>query len=125
MPMKVKSEQINTEHYHYTLDENENQLFPVKARPGEVIIVHSVCIYNDSGANYDVCYKLMKQRGHVIRLNYVATINAGVVQRWATDVYLNGEEECGVAVTPNAAGDTLAVNFQILRFRDDEYTIPT
>ncbi|GAI46605.1 unnamed protein product, partial [marine sediment metagenome] len=81
MPMKVKSGQINTEHYHYTLADGENILLPVKARPGEVIIVHSVCIYNDSGANYGVCYKIMKQRGHVIRLNYVATINAGIVQR--------------------------------------------
>jgi len=125
MPIKLKSEQLNTEHYHYFLAADENCLFPVKARPGEVVIVHSVCLYNPSQANYTLGYKLMRQRGHTCRLNYTATINAGTVQRWATDVYLKDGEECGFAITPNAAGDEIAANFQILRFRDDEYTIPT
>jgi len=125
MPIKIKSEMLNTEHYHYTLAAGENCLFPVKARPGEVLIVHSVCLYNPSQANYTLAYKLMRQRGHVCRLNYAAALNTGVVQRWGTEVYLKDGEECGFAITPNAAGDEIAANFQILRFRDDEYNIPT
>jgi len=121
MPIKCQSNQINTEHYHYTLEAGENIFFPVKARPGEVIVVHSVCLYNPSQANYTLAYKLMRQRGHIIRLNYAATLNAGVVQRWATDVYLRDHEEGGFAITPNAVGDEIAVSFQIIRMRDDEY----
>lgn len=125
MPLKLKSEQLNTEHYHYTLAADENIFFPVKARPGEVVCVHSVCLYNPSQVNYTLAYKLMRLRGHICRLNYQAAINAGVVHRWATDVYLKEHEECGFAITPNAAGDEIAANFQIIRFRDDEYEIPT
>lgn len=121
MPIKSQSNQIRTEHYHYTLAADENIFLPIKARPGEVIVVHSVTIYNPTQANSGVCYKLMRQKGHIIRLNSVAAINAGVVQRWATDVYLIDHEEGGVALTPNAAGDIYAVSFQIMRMRDDEY----
>lgn len=121
MPIKCKSDQINTEHYHYTLAAGENILFPVKARPGEVIIVHSVCLYNPSEVNYTHAYKLMRQRGHICRINYAAAVNAGVVQRWATDVYIIEHEEVGFAITPNAAGDVVDANFQIIRMRDDEY----
>jgi len=119
--MKVKSDQIRTEHYDYSMAAGENIFYPIKARRGEVIIVHSVCIYNPTQANSGACYKIMRVKGHECRLNYTAAINAGVVQRWATDVYLVDGDECGVAMTPNAAGDMYCVNFQILRFRDDEY----
>ena len=63
----------------------------------------------------------MRSKGHTIRLNYAAALNAGVVQRWATDVYLIDHEECGFAITPNAVGDIVAATFQIIRMRDVEY----
>lgn len=125
MPIKCQSNQVNTEHYHYTMLADENIYFPVKARPGEVIVVHSVCLYNPSQVNYTHAYKLMRQRGHIIRLNYAAAINAGVVQRWATDVYIKEHEEVGFAITPNGAGDEIAANFQIIRMKDSEYFMPT
>lgn len=121
MPIKIQSSMLNTEHYHYTLAAGENILFPVKARPGEVLIVHSVCLYNPSQVNYTHIYKLMRQRGHICRLNYAAALNSITVRRWATDIYLKDHEECGFAVTPNAAGDIIAANFQIIRMRDDDY----
>lgn len=119
--IKCKSDMIRTEHYHYILDAGENILLPIKARRNEVIMVHSVCIYNNSGANYADCYKIMKTKGHLCRLNSTTAINAGVVQRWATDVYLVDGEECGIAITPDAEGDTCCVNFQIIRMKDEDY----
>lgn len=121
MPLKIHSDMLINEHYHYTLQAGENILFPVKARPGEVLCVHSITIYNNSAANYAECYKLIKVEGHVCRMNYTAAINAGAVQRWATDVYIKNHQECGVAITPTAAGDTVCVNFQVIRFKDEDY----
>ena len=125
MVMKIKSEQLRTEMYQYNLAAGENILMPIKARPGEVICVHSVCCYNPTEVNFTLLYKMLKVDGKFCRLNYAATLNAGVVKRFATDVYLKDGDECGFAVTPNAAGNLICVNFQILRFRDDEYNIST
>lgn len=122
MPMLVNSEMLATEHYHFICgDAALNYFWPVKARAGEVIIVHSVTIFNNCGANFALCYKLMRAKGHIMYMNSVAAINNTVVQRWATDMYLNGNEECGVAVTPNAVNDEFQVTFQIIRMIDKLY----
>jgi len=121
MPIKCQSNQIRTEHYHYTMAAGENIFLPVKARPGEVLIVHSVCVLNPTVNDFTHIYKVMKSKGHLIRLNYAAGLATLTVRRWATDVYLVDGEEGGIALTPNVAGDEVAVNFQIIRMRDDEY----
>jgi len=121
MVMKIKSEQLRTEHYDYTMALGENEFLPIKARPEEIIIVHSVCIYNGSAVNFGAVYKLIKVKGHVCRLNHNASLNVGRVQRWATDIYLKDGDECGISINSPTAGAVACVNFQILRFRDDEY----
>ena len=121
MPIKCKSDQLRTEHYDYEMALGENIFYPIKARPGEVIVVHSVCIYNGSAANFGAIYKLIRVKGHECRLNHNASLNVGRVQRWATDVYLKDGDECGISVNAPQAGGVVCVNFQILRFRDDEY----
>jgi len=119
--IKCKSEQVFTEKYNYVLAAGSNVLWFVKARTGEVILVRSLSIYNSSQANTAACYKLLKRRGITHRLNYVAAINAGVVQEWATPVYMIDGDEVGIEVTPNAAGDNIEVTIQGLRLRNDEY----
>jgi len=54
-------------------------------------------------------------------LTYAAALNTIIVLNWDIDVYLIDGDECGIALTPNAAGDIVEVTFQIFRFRDDEY----
>ena len=95
--------------------------FPIKARRNEVIVVHSISIHNDSLVNFGAIYKLIKVKGHVCALNHSATLNVGRVQRWASDVYLKDGDECGVSINSPVAGTIACVNFQIFRFRDDEY----
>lgn len=121
MPMKVKSNQPRTEFYDYHLAAGENILLPIKARPDEVIIVHSISIYNPSQVNYTHVYKVMTTKGRLRRLTYAASVNAGLVINWDIDVYLIDGEECGIALTPDAAGDIVEATFQIIRLRDDEY----
>ncbi len=121
MAMKVKSDQIRTEFYDYVMAADENIFLPIKARPGEVIIVHSVCLYNPTQANFTLAYKVMRTKGRLRRLNHTATLNAGVVLRWGLDNYLIDGEEGGFAITPAAAGDEIEATFQIIRMRDDEY----
>jgi len=88
MPIKCQSNQIRTEHYIYTLAAGENILLPIKARPDEAIIVHSVGLYNPSQDNYTHVYWVMTERGQLVRLAYTAALNTVTVQRWADDVYL-------------------------------------
>jgi len=121
MPIKCKSDQLRTEHYDYEMALGENVYFPIKARHEEVIVVHSVCIYNGSAANFGGIYKLIKVGGHVCRLNHNASLNVGRVQRWATDVYLKDGDECGVSINAPVAGGVACVNFQIIRMKDSEY----
>ena len=125
MPVKCKSEQIATEQYIYTCAAGENIFLPMKARRNEVLIIHNISIYNNSQANSTTCYKILRRRGILYRLNYVGAINAGVVHRWGVDIYLIDGDEMGIAYTPNAAGDTVQLVMQALRFRDDEYNQPT
>lgn len=121
MPLKSQSNQIRTEHYDYTMAAGENIFLPIQARQKEVVVVHSVSVYNSTQANFTHVYKVMTVKGRLRRLNYVAAVNTLTVQRWATDIYLIDGEECGIALTPNAAGDIVEVTFQIIRMRDDEY----
>jgi len=125
MPVKCKSEQIATEQYIYTCAAGENIFLPMKARRNEVLIIHNISIYNTSQDNSGTCYKILRRRGILYRLNYVGAINAGVVHRWGVDIYLIDGDEMGIAYTPNAAGDTVQLVMQALRFRDDEYNQPT
>ncbi|GAH45006.1 unnamed protein product [marine sediment metagenome] len=112
---------IRHEMYEYIMVAGLNWFFPIKARPGEVILVNCVSIYNQSGANYAACYKAIKCHGRIFRVNSTAAINNGVVQRWEGDNFLINNDELGVAVTPNAAGETTQVTFQIIRVLDSDY----
>jgi len=121
MPLKCKSDQVRTEYYDYNLDAGENILMPIKARPGEVIIVHSISLYNPTQANFTHAYKMLRTKGRLRRLTYAAALNTITVLNWNIDVYLIEHEECGFAITPNAASDLIEATFQIIRCRDDEY----
>ena len=121
MPIKCQSNQIFTECYCYTMGAGANEFLPIKARPGEVIIVHSFGIYNPTENGFTHCYKILKRRGQVCRLNYVAAIATITVRRWATDVYLIDGDEAGIILTPSVAGDIVELTIQGMRFRDDEY----
>ena len=121
MQTTIHSKMVHHEVYDYIMIAGLNWFWPIKSRPGEVILVNCVSIYNNSGANYGVCYKALKCQGEIHRINYIASINAGVVKRWEGDNYLAPNDELGVSVTPNAAGETVQMGFQIIRFIDSDY----
>jgi len=121
MPIKCKSDQVFTEKYDYTMAAGVNEFLPIKARPGEVIIVLSFSIYNPTQNGFTHCYKVMKRKGQIYRLNYVAAIATITVRRWATNVYLIDGDEAGIILTPSTAGDIVELTLQGLRLRDDEY----
>ena len=117
----IHSKMVRHELYDYVLPAGLSYFWPVKARPGEVIIVNQVSVYNNSGANYGICYKCLKCKGTIHRINHTAAINNGVVQRWSADNYLIDGDELGVALTPNAANETAQVSIQLVRFLDSEF----
>ena len=121
MPIKCKSDQVFTEHYHYTMGAGENIFLPIKARPGEVLIVHSVGIYNPTVNGFTHLYKILNRKGHNCRIEYAATVATLTVRRWSSDVYLIEGDECGIALTPSAAGDIVILTVQGMRFLDRDY----
>jgi len=121
MQTAIHSKMIRHELYDFICPAALTWFWPVKARPGEVILINCVSIYNNSGANYAACYKGIKCGGKIHRINYIASINNGVVQRWTADNYLVNGDELGVAITPNAANETAQVSIQLIRFLDSEY----
>ena len=125
MPIKCQSNQIFIEHYHYTMGEGENIFLPVKARRNEVLVVHSIGVYNPTQNGFTHLYKILQRKGHNCRIEYTAAVATLTVRRWSSDVYLIEGDECGIALTPSAAGDMVILTVQGLRFRDDEYFIST
>lgn len=121
MSYKCHSKQIYVERYDYILVVGENIFYPVKARPGEVLIVHSISCYNNTQSDYTLLYKLLKRRGLEMRVNYQATLKAGVVHRFVADNYLIDGDETGIALTPNVAGNTVEVTVQCIRLIDAEF----
>jgi len=121
MQTAIHSKMIAHEKYDYICEAGLNWFWPIKARPGEVLLINSIAVYNNSGANYGVCYKGIKHKGEIYRINYMAAINAGVVQRWSANNYITEGDEMGVAITPNAANETVKVTIQLIRFTDTDY----
>ena len=121
MPIKCQSNQILTEKYVYTMAAGENIFLPMKARPGEVLIIHSISVHNDTQSGFTHLYKILKRRGLVCRIDYVAALATIVTHLFDHDLYLIDGDECGIALTPSAAADTVQVTFQVIRMRDDEY----
>jgi len=121
MPFKCQSNQVSTERYDYTLAVGENILLPIKARPGEVIIVHSISVYNNTQNGFTHCYKLLKRRGLTCRIDYVAAVATVVTHLFDHDLYLVDGDETGIALTPSAAGDTVQVTIQFIRLIDADF----
>jgi len=121
MTIKVKAEQIRTEFYDYQMAAGENIYLPIKARHEEVIIVRSISIYNPTEVNFADVYKIMRTKGRLRRLTYVATLNASLIINWDIPIYLIDGEECGIAITPAGANELVEVTFQIIRMKDSEY----
>jgi len=121
MQTAIHSKMIEHLHYDYICPAALTWFWPVKAYKGEVILVNSIAIYNNSGANYGACYKGIKVDGHIHRINYIAAINNGLVKRFAENNYLSNGEEIGVAITPNAANDPVQIAIQLIRFTDKDY----
>lgn len=118
--MKVKSGQIYTEKYTYTLDTTVQQFWFSKGRPGGVLELVWLSVYNTTQSNITVFYILIKHKGEVIRLFYDGTIASKEVDAWTTPIYLDAGDEIGVEMDGNAAGDLVEVAAQWISHRDKD-----
>jgi len=99
----------------------ENIFLPVKARPGEVIIVHSISVYNNTANIYWYLYELIKRRGFIYRVDFIQVVLAAGVHLFNQDLYLIDGDEAGIAIRTTRSGATVQVTIQFMRLRDDEY----
>ena len=121
MPFKCLSNQIDTERYVYLMAAGENIFLPMKARHKEVIIVHSISVYNPTQNGFTHLYKVMERRGRLCRLDYLAALATVTVHLFDHEIYMIDGDEAGIALTPSVAGDMVQVTIQIIRLRDDEF----
>lgn len=121
MQTAIHSKMIAHELYDFICGQGLNWFWPIKARPGEVLLINTVSVYNNSGANYTACYKAVRHKGVIHRINYISAINNNVVKRWEGDNYITDGDEVGVGITPNAANETVQVAVQVIRFVDTDF----
>lgn len=116
--MKVKSGQIYTEKYTYTLDTSVQQFWFSKGRKHGVLELVWLSVYNKSQSNITVYYILVKHRGEVIRVFYDSTIATKEVDAWVTPIYLDDGDEIGVEMDGTSDTDEVEVCAQWIWHRD-------
>jgi len=121
MQTAIHSKMVEHLQYDFICPAALTWFWPIKAYKGEVLLINTISVYNNSGANYAACYKGIKHNGKIHRINYIASINNNVVKRWDSDNYLTNGDEIGVAITPNAANETVQISIQLIRFTDCDY----
>lgn len=110
--MKIKSGQVYTEKYTYTLDTTVQQFWFSKGRPEGVLELVWLSLYNISANNITVYYILIKRRGEVIRIFYDATVATKEVDCLTETLYLEDGDEIGVEMDGATNGDLVEVAAQ-------------
>ena len=119
--MKAKGDMPFHYSYTYKLETTEVEFYFLKGRPGRVMWVDYVSIYNPTTNQFTHVYLLCRDRGAVTRCDYKANCNTLVVQKFTADHYLKDGEELGIAITGSAATDTMEVTVHGLCFKDEDY----
>jgi hypothetical protein len=110
--MKIKAGQIYTEKYTYTLDTTIQQFWFSKGRPGGVLELVFLSIYNLSQSDISAYYVLVKRRGEVIRIYYDAIVATKEVDCLTDPVYLEDGDEIGVEMDGTSVGDQVEIAAQ-------------
>ena len=107
--------------FTYKLETTEALFFFLQGRPGQVMWIDYVSVYNPTANNFTHVYLLCKDRGIVTRCDYKANCNTLVVQKFTADHYLTDHEELGIAITGSAATDTMEVTIHGIRLKNEDY----
>ena len=118
--MKVKSGQILTEKYTYSMDTTVQQFWFSKGRPEGVLELVWLTVYNPTQSNITVIYILVKHKGEVIRLFYNSTLATKDLSAWVTPVYLDDGDEIGIELDGASNGDLVEVAAQWIWHRDKD-----
>ncbi len=110
--MKIRSGQVNTEKYTYTLDTTVQQFWFSKGRLGGVLELVFLSLYNISANNITVYYILIKHKGEVIRIFYDSTVATKEVAGFFNPIYLEDGDEIGVEMDGTTNGDLVEVAAQ-------------
>jgi len=118
--MKVKSGQIYTEKYTYSLDTNVQQFWFSRGRPGGVLELVFLSVYNISANSITGLYFLIDHRGEVTRFLYDATLETKTVNAHFETLYLDRGEKLGVEMDGGAVGDNVEVTAQWIWHADED-----
>lgn len=119
--MKAKSDMPFHFKYVYKLSATAKEFYFIKGRPGHVLWVDYISVYNPTESNYTHLYLMDRDHGEVSHCDYVASLNTILVKKFAADHYLKDGEELGIKITGAAEGDLLEVTVHGLRMIDEDY----
>lgn len=119
--MKAKGDMPFHWRYTYKLETTATQFFFLQGRPGHVMWIDYVSVYNPTANNFTHLYLLCRERGEVERCDYVASLNTKLVKKFPADHYTVDGQEIGIEVVGSAATDTIEVVVHGLRMKDEDY----
>lgn len=118
--MKVKSGQIRNEIYNYELDTTVQQFWLSKGRPGGILELVLLTIYNASQSSATFTYFLFKHKGVVRRFWHHPTLETVTLETFTDTLYLDDGDELGIEIDGGAVGDELEVFAQLIWHRNDD-----
>ena len=118
--MYMKSGRIRNEIYDYVLDTTVQQFWISKGRPGGVLELVLLSIYNASQSSATFTYFLFKRKGVIRRFWHHPTLETVTLETYVDDLYLDDGDELGIEIDGGAVGDKLEVFAQLLWHKDEE-----
>ena len=111
---------IRNEVYDFILDTTVQQFWISKGRPGGILELVLLSIYNASQTSATFTYFLIKHKGVVRRIHYHATLETVTLEKMDTPLYLDDGDELGIEIDGGAVGDELEVFAQLLWHRSED-----
>ena len=116
--MKIKSDQILTEKYIYQMNTTVQQFWFSKGRPGGVLEMVFLNVYNVAANSITVLYFIFKHNGEVSRFKYDASLSTKDVNPSFDTLYLGPGDELGIECDGGANADKVEVTAQWIWHKD-------
>ena len=112
--MLMKPGMVRNEVYDYELDTTVQQFWVSKGRPGGLLELVIMTIYNASQSSATAYYILFKHKGVVRRIHYHPTLETITLEKMDTPLYLDDGDELGFEIDGGGVGDKIEVFAQLL-----------
>ena len=119
--MHIKHGMIYNEFYTFQLDTTVQQFWFSKGRPGGVLELVHINVYNKSAGEITVLYFLFEADGNVTRFKYDAALSSKDVNHHHAEIFLQDGDRLGVEMDGATNADEVEVSAQWIHHRDSDF----